>query len=343
MRRTTFVSLVAQSENLGDLVIRKNAVEAACAGGKVIALTSGMPDSYLRAYDLPSGSQVVSSPLRFQFLLLVETLRRRADLLIAPGPVTLTRKLSRLLKAAVVLGDSALIVTFGGRVLSLGRSYRGSSAVAVLLEKTQKAISTVYFVRDEKSREVIGESVEVRPDMAFMAPQIGAHFVRDTIAVSVRDVNSKTINHLRELRDLAHDRGMNMVFVTQVKHDEDIHSRLASELGVTHLAWGRKGHAEQLREVMELYCRSAAVVSNRLHALIFGVQAGSAAIAVEPERHPKLQSTLADYVPFVSLSNILDGEDDPISIFAKLQTESNSAWVETRNELIRGLQEVIEI
>ncbi|MFI7583281.1 polysaccharide pyruvyl transferase family protein [Kocuria sp. M1N1S27] len=335
-----FASLVAQSENLGDLVIRRNAITHACPGRPVVALTTGMPKAYLEAFELPEGSVLVDSAARFQWLLLIDSLRRRSHLLIAPGPMVLSNKPLRLLKAIVLLGNSVLVRLSGGRVMSLGRSYRGAHGLVSVVEKFQRKVSSLYFVRDFESRAWVGSGAQIRPDMAF-AGELALHDeARDVISVSVRNAGPQLVGQLSALKGYARERSLKIVLVTQVKFDEEVHAKLAESLGISHVSWGDRDHSDQLREVAEIYSRSIAVVSNRLHALIFGLQFGAVAVPVGAGKHPKLISTLDGRVPFCELETLLADPSSFLDALASLQPGSVSGWKKANAELMTALSQV---
>lgn len=337
MRRRVFVSLVAQSENLGDLVIRRNAINGAFPNHKVVALTTGMPESYLRAYGLEEGSLCVESPIRFQWMLFTESIRGKAHLLIAPGPVVLSNKPLRLLKATIVLSDSILVRLGGGQVSSVGRSYRGAIGIAQIIERLQRRVASTYFVRDHESQSVVGQCAQVRPDMAFFGSRTRASGARNIISVSLREAGPHLVEQLVELKKFADEHGIELVLVTQVKFDDVVHKELASCLGISHISWDNRSHSEQLEEISGVYSRSLAVVSNRLHALIFGLQSGAAAVPVNLSDHPKLVSTLAGRMPFAELTDLLAERSDILTTLATLRSTSELAWQQTNTEIIQAL------
>jgi hypothetical protein len=117
--------------------------------------------------------------------------------------------------------------------------------------------------------------------------------------------------------------GLEPIFLTQVHRDEDQHDRLADELGVRHLAWGSRLHADQLKVVEETFQSAGAVFSNRLHSLVLGARHGAVPIALREKGHDKLEATLGpvlSYVDCVDLNSGLDGLDEKIStVFTEVE------------------------
>lgn len=337
MGKTVFASLVSQHENLGDYLIRSNALATCFPDVPVTALTSGMPGSYIRSFDLPTGSVHVESSLKFQLMLLKSIQQRSADLLLAPGPIVLSGSPRRLLKSAILTINCVLVRLSGGQVWSVGRSYRGGNFVARFLERLQSAAASKYYVRDVESQAVVGKNAVVKPDMAFSGAPISEQTPRRYIAISLRSYTESTFSQLQKLHSLAQSNGLDLVLVTQVRFDEKVHEKLALQLGCAHLAWGSRSHEEQLEEVCRVYAQSVAVVSNRLHSLILGLRCGAVAIACEPSNNPKLKSTLKDRAPVEELANIVSAPRYFMQVMNEAQKQSYNCWVVARHELLSFL------
>lgn len=328
---------MSQHENLGDYLIRSSALATCFPDVPVIALTSGMPSSYIQSFDLPPGSVYVESALKFQLMLLKFIQQRNADILLAPGPITLSGSPRRLLKSAVLTLNCVLVRLSGGEVWSVGRSYRGKNIVARLLEQMQLAVASKYYVRDVESQAIVGTKAIVKPDMAFSDDAINVQESRTYIAVSLRNYSDATFGQLQMLHSFAQANGLELVLVTQVKFDEQVHARLAARLGCPHLAWGSRSHSEQLTEVCKIYAQSVAVVSNRLHSLILGLRCGSMAIACEPSENPKLMSTLRGLAPVEDLTNIVADPELFMSVLKDAQNDAYECWGVARRELLSFL------
>ncbi|WP_336650554.1 polysaccharide pyruvyl transferase family protein [Kocuria rosea] len=335
MGRVVFASLVSQHENLGDYLIRHNALSVCFPHVPVVALTSGMPQPYIDAFDLPPGSLHVESALKFQLLLIKSTLRQNADLLLAPGPIVLSGKPQRLLKAAILTLNCALVRVSGGQVWSVGRSYRGSHRVARLFERLQLSLASKYYVRDGESRSVVGGKAVVKPDMAFSGDAIEGTSARRYIVISLRSYSKSTFGELQKLKVMAESYGLAVILVTQVKFDERVHEELAQRLGCTHVSWGGRPHDEQLIEVCKVYAQSVAVVSNRLHSLILGLRCGSMAVLCEPSNNPKLMSTLNGRASLVDLSGLVAEPSRFSQLISDSVEQPRRCWSLSRSELLK--------
>lgn len=158
--------------------------------------------------------------------------------------------------------------------------------------------SMAYSVRDGDSESALGFSVEVLPDLAFAAHPtasntLGPDAGRSFVALSFRAddaPNEKLVEKL--VREIRHD-GLVPIFVTQVRRDDRRHQEFAKAFDAEVLDWpDARPHSEQLKRVRKIYRESAFVVSNRLHALIFGIESGAHAVEADTSGRRKIETTL---------------------------------------------------
>jgi hypothetical protein len=116
-------------------------------------------------------------------------------------------------------------------------------------------------------------------------------------------------DRLGNLVETLRDEGLEPILVSQVKRDDVQHLRLAHALDIKVVSWDGRTHAEQLQRVQDAYARSRVVVSNRLHALIFGMQEGAVPVAMLDGNSDKLLSTLEHVLPIISIPTSLMGLD----------------------------------
>ena len=63
MTNTLHISIAAQSDNLGDVEIRRQLIEQFLQRGyRLVVFAGNMPQTYIDAFHLPSGAKVISSP-----------------------------------------------------------------------------------------------------------------------------------------------------------------------------------------------------------------------------------------------------------------------------------------
>lgn len=312
MTNTLHISIAAQSDNLGDVEIRRQLIEQFLQRGyRLVVFAGNMPQTYIDAFHLPSEAKIVSSPLSFQISVLRHALHGRASLAYAPGPHILTDSPKALAKAAAVLGLCAVVRARGGSLSVIGRSLRGSGRLSIGLERALSALATSYAMRDTASAPLLGRSADVMPDMAFLrngspdnAPEIGE---RNIVALSFRSDRDVNLDGLASLVSESQARGLKPVLITQVRRDDKRHAELSRLLGIDAVLWENRTHTEQEEVVEHYYSRSHAIVSNRLHSLLFGVAHRAFPVALHEEEHNKIPTTLNPWVDFDSL--VLENPD----------------------------------
>jgi len=291
-------SLAAQVDNLGDIAIRNALLDwFASAPVQLHLYVAGVPASYLDAFDLPPGARLHRGALGFQTRLLGSALRGGAVLVFAPGPLHVGRRRRDALKSLVNLVNALAVRARGGAVVAYGRSLRGEGALALGLERALVGVADAFVVRDTSSGPVLGRQLRVEPDLAFhrSAPRTEPSG-RGTLVLSFRGDRAPDEEGLRALVGAARELGLRPCLVTQVQRDDAQHLRLAGLLGVEVQAWGDRTHRQQLHAVLELYAGASIVVSDRLHALVFGLRSGAVPLALPTPGSDKLTSTLGHLV-----------------------------------------------
>lgn len=293
-RRRVFVSVAAQHENLGDLVIRREAVRwAAASGAWLDVYVGGMPATYLEALDLPPQARCTRSALVFEARLWRSALAGRAAMVMAPGPQSLELSAGTLAHQLMGVVHAALLRVRRCPYVKPGRSYRTGNRLLLALERIEHRLATRSWVRDVHSPNVLHLDVDVLPDMAFAAGACGDTGVvhhraasprpasrpraeRPLLAISPRRREQWPDHVVEAVRHTATRTGLELVVVTQVQLDEPFHRELAERFAIRHVEWGSRSHAEQLERVLDTYGKSAVVVSDRLHALVFAMCRGAA-------------------------------------------------------------------
>ncbi|MEQ1700440.1 MAG: polysaccharide pyruvyl transferase family protein [Ilumatobacteraceae bacterium] len=294
--RAVFVSLVAQHDNLGDLVIRREMVRWLTAPTiRLHALVAGVPDDFLAAIDLPATAVLHRTPAHWQAALLTAAANGRSGLVFAPGPQALQLGARGLAHEVVNLANAAALRARGNPVAKTGRSLRGHAPTAVRLERGVHRLSREYWLRDEPSAQCLGRDVQVLPDISLAEGAVvsspGAASARTVVAVSPRHDRGWSPAEVAALATDAGTVGQRLVLVTQVRRDEPGHAALAAATGVDHLAWGDRSTEQQLARVVELYAQSSLVIADRLHAVLFGLACGATPMprhAVDDKLHPAL-------------------------------------------------------
>ncbi len=288
MSNVRIVSVQAQYDNLGDMVIRSEVVRWVANGGTPIAVAGKAPRSYVDGLNLPKNVIVVRS-------IVAALLRRRSSrlhLIFAPGEQSLEGGPKDWVKAMLNLALAGFVKAQRGVVVKVGKGYKGRGRVLTALERALVRLSDRTLVRDQGARELF-PSAELMPDIALSSPLLEpsnepAH--RKHVAISLRDDRLHPDVAVAAVAKLVPD--LTPVFVVQVQRDETIAQDMSSRMGAELVAW-EGPMAAQLERVKSVYARAEYTVSDRLHSILFALRSGSIPIAVETGSHNKLRRQLA--------------------------------------------------
>lgn len=304
--RTVFLSIAAQADNLGDIAIRQVCVNmVARSGASQVIFVGNMPRTYLEAFDLPGNVRLERSARRYSLRLVTAVLRGKAHIVFAPGPFG-ANGLARTVKSLGLLGLITMIRGRGGQVVAVGRAIRGNGKIALSVQRATIGAASIFTTRDDVTASIVRRPVVLRPDLALYQEKSPPANGGDRLAISLRSDKPVSREALQLLVSEAEAMGLRAMFVTQVKRDDERHRVLAEELGAEHVAWDTESHVEQFSRVQAAYRRSRFVVTDRLHAAIFGIRGGAIPIIVQRGEPDKLVSTLGPYltVPRMGLDAI---------------------------------------
>ncbi|TFD83904.1 polysaccharide pyruvyl transferase family protein [Cryobacterium lactosi] len=309
-RRILFCSVSAQWDNLGDIEIRQTLVDWVSEGERSVTVFVGtMPQSYIDAFAFSSNVRVVRSPIKFQVLLLRAILARRASIAFAPGPQLLGTQPKILAKTLANFANVTLVRLSGGHAIAVGRALRGSGRLAKAIERALVNKFAIYTVRDNASSSALGSALEMQPDLAFA--HSGFASARKGLAlISLRGDRKVDREMVKTAVEVLKGAGYDVKFVTQVKRDDNQHSELAYEFGLDAILWGSKSHLDQFDTIRAAYAEADIVISNRLHALILGIQHGAFPVAVVEPSADKLPTTLSPWIQLVSVPSV--GSSAPV-------------------------------
>lgn len=339
-----FCSILAQEDNLGDVVIRQEMLRVLreCCD-EVVVFAGRAGRSYRASYDL-DGTTVVTRPWRFQVRLLRTVVGRERPLLVfAPGPARLDGRPRALLKSLVNLANVVLVRLGRGEALTLGRAVRGDSRAGRFVESASVRLQSLYVARDEVTRGILGPRVRVGPDLA-LARDDGASSPggpKDAMVLSFRGDRPVDEALVRDALEAARRTGTRPVLVTQVRRDGAQHARLAQVHGIDHVAWVGD-HREQLARVTREMLSARVVVSDRLHALLLGARNGAVVVPVSTPASDKLPTTLAvlpTTEPPGDIGAHLAPLGDPVAVdrrAARAAVEDVRALVVARAEGLKG-------
>lgn len=310
--RYLFCSIAAQSDNLGDIEIRRNLLALFLERGYSLCIFTGsMPRDYIEAFEFPDQDvEFFRGPLDFVLRLLREFFRGCPSLLFAPGPHLLSRSLKSSVKSLLMLVCALALRLRGGRLYSVGRAFRGNAIIPRLVERGIKSLASTYSVRDSSSSYSLQTEVTRIPDLAFKAsPTFDAECTKQRVAISLRNDLAVPDECVKSVIQYCINAHLEPIFVTQVKRDDERHRDLSSKFGVKCVLWDDKSHSEQMALVAKVYAESHAVISNRLHALLFGVAESAFPVELSVDSRDKVQSTVQPWLPMLARLDLRSSVD----------------------------------
>src|SRR5690606_5375911 len=139
-----------------------------------------------------------------------------------------------------------------------------------------KQSDKIYW-RTIQSSQLFGLG-EVIPDLAFYSPKFNAiDNQREYLVVSMRnDRPVPSVAWINSIRFFAHQHGLKIAVVSQVRMDNERGIFLAEKLQAKKFLWDDNvGHNSQEELVRKLYLKTRIVVSDRLHVLIAAITNGA--------------------------------------------------------------------
>jgi len=319
--RHIFVAVHGQGDNIGDSVLRRAMLGAIqIPNSQRHVLVGGVPSSYIEGLALSSVDHVYTSRATWERNLLRYALTGSASYVSNAGEMQVNRRRKRI---GLVEGPLARLVrATGGGLVHTGVGLRDpeSHAWPVKLVASQ---ARVVAWRDEPSR-LSTQMGTVYPDWAFsegsLPEEWGAQ--RGTLAVSMRgDQPPPTGEWISVVREFASRHHLSIVAVTQVARDEARSNELATMLDGTVEPWDGTSHRYQEKRVRWIYGRSAAVISDRMHALIMGATEGAVPLGFTVGKSRKIGRTFEGA-----------GLSDPSRASSDFGVESNLTWLDHRLE-----------
>lgn len=281
-------SVSAQEDNLGDIAIRlrmfdwiKNSAEL------VIVYTGPMSEDYLQSFGFEKPIEVVHSKIQVLLRLFGALIRHRVFLVLPPGPSAFGGARNSL-RSLVTIVSNLIFRAGGGGVLQVGAAYRGEGRLSRKLQELKTDLFQLCVVRDSKS--IASHRTVTAPDLAFEDWGSSENLQRTRLSVSLRSDYEVDEMVLEQLRTISEVQGWKLTFVSQVRRDDVKHRALAMKYGADVVSW-EGSHKTQLEKVKIAYSESVAVLSDRLHGLIFASNMGALPIALVHSGNDKLTST----------------------------------------------------
>jgi hypothetical protein len=283
--------VVAQHQNLGDVVIRREMIKYLSGCGQVHVLGGDSPTDYISALALPADRRVYRSRMAWLGCLVWSALVGRALLAYSPGPQSLRDRPREIVGEISRLALTCSMRMLGVSVVRLGRSFEGNGRVMRRIVRLHSRALALSVSRDSRL-ELPGPRSISLPDLAVAAGSRELEFGGTYLSVSLRYDRSVDLPAFAaSIQRLAAELDLKPLVVTQVTFDVARNAHLAALLESDHV--GAEGNtSERLESVSRAYRESALVLSDRLHALIFGLTHGAIPWHLETGSGAKLRASL---------------------------------------------------
>ncbi|MDI9915076.1 polysaccharide pyruvyl transferase family protein [Rhodococcus sp. IEGM 1379] len=277
---TVFVWATGQDDNLGDSALRRGYLNALRRRGALVIWRGRASAGFISGLGLQIGDSHSGSYFRWYVSALLRAAYSKTEVAVNAGEVPVSRR--GALRMATLTPLILICRLRGGGGLWYGAAVPNplSNNGFAVPYRIVASICNVVRVREASSCLVLGER-KLMPDWAFGLGTPTEDWrpiaERPLITLLLRGDRAKpTVEWLTWFDKLAVELDLTPTVVVQVGRDY----LLAQELSDRHApaeytAWFVDQHSEQESTVRDVYSRSAVVVSDRLHALIFAASEGA--------------------------------------------------------------------
>jgi len=291
------ISVAAQSDNLGDIIIRRAMAQWVREAGfdQVSVLVGSMPSTYVDACELDEAWQRYSSNWTLWAHTLRSALRERVIVIYAPGPYQIGHGWRGYIQALRNWAVAAFARRTGGGTAVVGRAYSIREGLAARLERKWISRSLFVTTRDFASAEALGTGAVCAPDLGFahvVPPRARRSGDKGNVAVSLRSDVPANGPLATRIATAARAAGLNVVFYTQVARDNELHRSAARGSQAKADLWeAGTPHATRLEHLASEYASCDLMISDRLHACILAAAAGARVIGVGHSHPSKVSRT----------------------------------------------------
>lgn len=294
VKTRVYAFLGGQHENIGDIVLRRAMVQELAPMAKLHVYVGGAPADYVRGLDLPPDAVLYRNFVKWTTAATAATLRcDGTGIVLNAGEVSCSRHDGMwhlALLPAVALGRLLRGPSF--RVGVGARDRSGLWQWPIWL--AGRLCKTVVW-RDARSRDMYGYGT-VGPDWAFRDVWAGpADGPRPYVALSFRGDRPRPSGmDTGTIAQWCRQQGWEPIVVSQVRRDTEANAIMANAIGCAHVAFPLQASAQEVElAVREVYARSVAILSDRLHALILAGSCGAAPCGIVSYEDNKLDRTLS--------------------------------------------------
>lgn len=274
-----FVWATGQDDNLGDSALRRAYLSALRDLGSLTVWHGPASPGFIAGLGIMQDDRTTASYQSWFVSAVISAARQRTFIAINAGEVPVSRRGAARIVTLIPLILFAQARRGGGVWMGAGIPKPGSGKVLALPYRVLASVCREVGVRDESSTAVVGNQT-LMPDWAFALGTEVADWVapseRPLITAVLRGDRGKPSDEwLAWFKKLSSELGLSPAVVVQVRRDYVRAQELSSLFAGDYLAWFVDDHAEHEATVREVYRRSSVVVSDRLHALIFGATEGA--------------------------------------------------------------------
>lgn len=327
--RSLFVSVIGQDDNIGDSVLRRAMIDALRRDDIQMHLLVGhASEGYISGLRVRPRDVIYRDRNAWLKSMKVRRGRGRTSFLANAGEIV-------RLRGPLHLGQDQLyalaaVRSHHGALLQAGAGIRNLESPRKLAQWSALRFFDHVAWRDASSRDFAGVGIVI-PDWGFLSddPLSDERALdpegtsRDVLAVTLRgDRIAASGEWIDAVRRFADRHCLRIETFVQVARDQEMSERLAHRLdAVEACSWTTEDHAVQEHEVRQVFRRSAAVISDRLHALVIGATEGAYPLGVPTGDPGKLIRTLepAKFTNFIDSPSALSEREDQLTLPALLE------------------------
>lgn len=277
-----FVWATGQDDNLGDSALRRGYLQALRSRGRLTVWTGAASLGFVSGLGLEEGDRRTGSYRLWYARALSSAVRQRTLVAVNAGEVPVSRMGAVRMLSLVFLILLANVRRGGGIWYGAGVPNPLDDRRLAVSYRLVAMLCSEIRVREESSRAVVGRR-ELMPDWAFALGTPVAEWPssdeRPLIALVLRgDRSDPSREWLDWFEKLSVQLNLKPAVVVQVGRDYRRAQDLSALLAPDYFAWFVDDHADHEASVREIYRSSAVIVSDRLHALIFGATEGAVPI-----------------------------------------------------------------
>jgi hypothetical protein len=270
-----FASMTGDYPNIGDAVIRREALSWVSGMGPVATYVGSAPPLWIAQIGADKLGRVYSGKDDALKWLLALVKAKRPVLLYEPGELDIS--LRQAPRELFFLGLNLVVRAKRGLIVFTPRAVVRPAWLTVSVYRAATALSQVVFWRNDESFSIM-RTGQKSPDIAFNVD------VEDGLAWAERDLLVVSMRGKRPAPDsawydgiakAAADHGLRILVVSQVREDEARSAEIASKFGAQLMPWGEVNDIDHERALNEVYAQAQLVVSDRLHVLILSSMHGS--------------------------------------------------------------------